>query len=112
MFPGMDKRMMDQAMKKMGVKQLTIPASEVIIKSDGKDIIIRNPQVVRVLMMGQESFQISGDIEEVIPKAEISQDDIQTVAQQTGASEEKASEALEAANGDLAQAILSLKPNQ
>ncbi len=106
MFQGIDPKLMKQAMKRMGVKQEEIGASEVIIRTPGKDIIIRNPQVVKVNMMGQESFQISGDVTE---SAGISDDDVKTVAVQADVSEEAARKALEDNNGDLAQAILSLK---
>ncbi len=109
MFPGMNPRAMEQAMKKLGVKQQDIPASEVIIKSDGKDIVISNPKVVRVNMMGQESFQVTGDVEELSASVEISEDDVKTVSEQAGVSEEEARDAISKANGDLAEAILSLK---
>ncbi len=105
----MNPRAMEQAMKKLGVKQQGIPASEVIIKSDGKDIVISNPVVVRVNMMGQESFQISGDVEERSASVEISDDDVKTVSRQAGVSEEEAREAISKANGDLAEAIMGLK---
>ena len=109
MIPGMDPRAMEQAMKKMGIKQEDIPSSEVIIKSDGKDIIISNPKVVKVNMMGQDSFQITGSVSERTAVVEISQDDINTVSAQASVSEDEAKKALEAVNGDLADAILQLK---
>ena len=64
MFPGMNKRAIEAAMKKMGVKQEEIDAKEVIIKLEDKELVIKNPNVSRVEMMGQETFQISGEIEE------------------------------------------------
>lgn len=109
MFPGMNPRAVEQAMKKMGIKQQDVPASEVIIKSEGKDIVITNPKVVKVNMIGQDSFQITGDVEERTASVEISEDDVRTVSGQAGVSEEKAREALENANGDLAAAIMQLK---
>jgi len=109
MFPGMNPRAMEQAMKKMGIKQVDIPASEVIIKSEGTDIIITNPKVTKVNMMGQDSFQITGSVEERSAAVEISEDDVKTVSEQTGVSEEQAKQALEEANGDLAAAIMQLK---
>ncbi len=109
MFPGMNPRAMEQAMKKLGVKQQDIPAFEVIIKSEGKDMVISNPKVVRVNMMGQESFQITGDVKERSASVDISEDDVKTVSEQAGVSEEDARDAIRQANGDLAAAILSLK---
>src|SRR3989304_8284999 len=104
MFPGMNPKAMEQAMKRMGIKQQEVPASEVIIKSEGKDIIITNPNVVRVNMMGQDSFQISGTIEEREAAAEISEEDVKTVAEQASVSEGEARSALESTKGDLAEA--------
>lgn len=111
MFPGINPRQMQQAMKKMGIQQTEIPATEVIIKTEDKEIIISNPSVQKVNMMGQESFQISGNVEEreLSSQPEISEDDIKTVMDQTGSDSETARKALEEANGDLAEAILKLK---
>lgn len=106
MFGGIDPKLMKQAMKRMGIKQEEIRASEVIIKTADKNIVIRNPQVAKVNMMGQDTFQISGDITET---SGISEDDVKTVAEQAGVSEEKARAALEETKGDLAEAILKLK---
>lgn len=108
MIPGMNPRQMEQAMKKLGIKQLKIEAEEVIIKCSDKNIIIRNPEIVKMNMMGQESLQITGDMhEETISK--ITEEDISTVVEQTGASKETAEEAIEKNNGDLAAAILELQ---
>ena len=92
MFPGVNPRQMQGMMKKMGVSQVDIPATEVIIKTADKEIIIVNPQVAKVKMMGQETFQISGEIHEreVSTEPEINEDDIQTVIDQTGVQKEDA----------------------
>jgi nascent polypeptide-associated complex subunit alpha len=110
MFPGMNPRKMQQMMKKMGIKQVDIPATEVIIKTEDKEIVITEPNVAKVNMMGQETFQITGSIHEreKETKPEISEDDIKTVAEQAKVSLEKAKEAIEEANGDLAEAIMKL----
>ncbi|MFH0752597.1 MAG: nascent polypeptide-associated complex protein [archaeon] len=106
MLQGINPKLMKQAMKRMGIKQEEIDASEVIIKTSGKDIIIRNPHVAKVNMAGQETFQISGDVTE---SSGVSAEDIKTVAQQADVSEEEAKRALEEADGDLAKAILNLQ---
>ncbi|MDO8556744.1 MAG: nascent polypeptide-associated complex protein [Nanoarchaeota archaeon] len=107
MFPGMNKKAMEQAMKKLGVKQESIDASEVIIKTvSGKDLIIRNPQVMKVDMMGQESLQITGALEEV---SAIVDADVKTVADTAHVSESIARQKLEECDGDLAKAILELQ---
>ena len=111
MIPGMNPRDMQRAMKKLGIKQEEIEANEVIIKTNDKEIIIQNPQVSKVNMMGQETFQIVGQVEEhpISSELEINEDDIKTVMEQTGATEEKAKEAIEKNDGDLAKTIMSLK---
>ena len=98
-------------MKKMGIQQVDIPATEVIIRTEDKEIVITEPSVAKVNMMGQETFQISGNIheKEVSSEPEISEDDVKTVVEQAGVGEEEAKKALEESNGDIAAAILSLK---
>jgi len=56
-------------------------------------------------MGGKETFQISGDIIE----SSINDEDIKTVSEQAGVSEEEAKKALKESSGDLAEAILKLK---
>lgn len=109
MIPGMNPRKMQQAMKRMGISQIEIPATEVIIKTDEKEIIISNPNVSKVNMMGQETYQITGEIEERELKVEITDEDINTVIEQTNVSKEKAKEVLEENNGDIAATIMSLQ---
>ena len=53
MFPGMNPREMQKAMKRLGIKQEEIDAEEVIIRTASKDLVIKNPQVSRVYMLGQ-----------------------------------------------------------
>ena len=111
MFPGINPREMQKAMKKLGIKQEEIDAELVIIKTADKDLIIKNPQVSRVKMMGQETIQVIGDITEVDKNEsiEIDEDDIATVIEQTSCTKEEAIDALEQSNGNLAEAILKLQ---
>ncbi len=111
MFPGMNSRKAAQMMKKMGIQQVEIPATEVVIKTPEKEIIITEPQVSKVNMMGQETFQITGNINErqLSTKPEINEEDIKTVMEQANVTEEEAKKAIEDSEGDLAKAILSLK---
>jgi len=106
MFPGINPKKMQKMMQQMGIKQQEIPAREVIIKCEDKDLVIRDPQVLKVNMMGQEVLQVSGSIEEL---SGIKEEDVKTVAEQANVSEEKAREVLEKNNGDLATSILELK---
>ena len=110
MIPGMNPKMMEKAFKQLGIKQEQIEASEVIIKCADKDLVIRNPQVSKVKAMGQETFQISGEVEEVeIGTSDIKEEDVKTVMRQAKVSEKKAQEALIEHKGDLAAAILALQ---
>jgi len=111
MFPGMNPRQMQQAMKKMGIQQSDIEAEEVIIKTKEKELVFKNPQVAKINMMGQETYQIIGEPEEreLSTTPEISEDDIKTVMEQAGVDRKKALEAIEKHNGDLAEAIMALK---
>ncbi len=113
MLPGLNPRKMQQMMKQLGIQQVDIPATQVIIKTEEKDIIITNPSVAKVNMMGQETFQISGEVHEQAHSAtpDISEEDVKTVMEQAGVSRESALNAIEDAEGDLAEAILRLKKN-
>ncbi len=110
MLPGMNPKKMQAMMKQLGIRQVDIPATEVIIRTEDKEIVITNPSVAKVNMMGQENFQISGNIQEraISTTPEISQDDVKTVMEQANVDEAKAKEAIQKADGDLAEAIINL----
>lgn len=99
-------KQLEKMAKKMGIQTTEIQAEEVIIKTPDKDILIKSPQVSRINMMGQDTFQISGEITE--RESGPSQEDIKMVAEKTGASKEEARKVLEE-TGDLAEAIIKLK---
>ena len=84
MIPGMNKKQMKQMerqMKKMGMKMEDLEGvQEVIIRFEDKELIIDEPSVSLMNVMGQETYQIEG----------------------------KAREALEECKGDLAEAIMKL----
>ena len=111
MFPGMSPREMQKAMKRLGIKQEEIEAEEVIIKTPEKDLVIKNPHVSKLNMMGQETIQIVGDITEVNKNEtiEVNDDDMATVMEQTNCTKQEALEALGESNGNLAEAILRLQ---
>ncbi len=122
-----DRRMMKKMMKKAKTEPIE-GALEVIIRlMSGDEIVISNPQVVRVRMGPQEIFQITGasvTLQKSTPAealdtatvssdegeiVEIPEEDIKLVAQQTGVSMEEAHRALEEAKGEPAKAILALR---
>ena len=111
----MDKRAMEAAMRKLGVQQREVQADEVVIKLKGgsTEIVISNPSVTKVTMMGQENFQIAGEFSERPSQSSpqllqplFNEEDVKTVIGQTGCSDAEAKVALAKVNGDLAAAIL------
>ncbi len=107
MLPGINPKQLEKAMKKMGIKQEEIEAEQVIIKTKDKELIVNNPHVMKVDMMGQESLQITGEIEERELK-KYTEEDVKTVTEKADCTEEEARESLEKNNGDIAAAILEL----
>jgi len=119
MFSGIDPKKMQAMMKQMGIAQEQVDANRVIIECDDKNIIINNPSTTRIKMQGQQQFQISGDVEEQEttsttqeqpkePQEDHTEDDIKTIIEKTGKSEQEAKQALEQSNGDLTEALISL----
>jgi nascent polypeptide-associated complex subunit alpha len=108
MFPGLNPKKVQAMMKQMGIDQEEIPATRVIIEQEDKNIIIENPSVVKINMQGQINFQISGDVLEEEKQSSNEGEDIKTIIEKTGCTEEEAEKALEEAGGDLTEAILNL----
>ena len=114
MIPGMNKKQMKQMerqMKKMGMKMEDLDGVlEVIIRFDEKELIIDNPSVSLMNVMGQETYQIDGKAREVELEYEIEipEEDIEMVANSAGVSKDDAKAALEECKGDLAEAIMKL----
>jgi nascent polypeptide-associated complex subunit alpha len=99
-------RQLEKMARKMGIQSEQIDAEEVIIKTREKDIVIHNPSVAKVNMMGQETFQISGEIEER-ETSDFSEADVDMVSEKTGVTREEAREALQKFGG-IAEAIIGL----
>jgi nascent polypeptide-associated complex subunit alpha len=107
MFPGgMNPRQMQRMMKQMGIKNDDIPASKVIIESEGKKLIFENPQVQLMEVQGQKTYTVIGN---PIEESSIPKEDIEMVVEQTGKTEDEAKKALEENDGDIAEAIASLQ---
>lgn len=113
---GVNQRQMKQAMKKMGITNEQIAnVTEVIIKTTDKEIVILNPTVNAMSIQGQKSFQIDGETierplgsSESAPTLPFTAEDVELVMSQTSCSKEKAVEALEACDGQLAEAIMKI----
>ena len=111
MFGKMDPKQMASLMKQMGIKNEEIDAERVVIeKADGSKIIVKSPSVQAIEMQGQKSFQIGGNIRvEAGEAAAGEKTDADIIMEECGCTREEAEKALAKANGDLAEAILSLK---
>ncbi len=111
MFPGIggiNPSQIKGMMKKLGINQAEIEAERVVIeKKDGGRIVIEEPSVQKIVMQGQASFQISGEVREEEIKG-ISEEDVKLVVEKTGKSKEKARKVLEEVGGDIAEAIVKL----
>lgn len=108
MFGNINPKQIQGMMKKMGIAQTEINAKRVIIECGDKSIIIEDPSVMRVVMQGQASYQISG-VESEEENASFSGEDVKMVVEKTGKSKERVIEFLKENDGDIAKAILELK---
>ncbi len=102
----MNPKQMEKMAKQLGMKMEEIEAEQVIIKKVDGEIIINNPHITKVNMMGQDTFQITGDIEE--KEEDSSDEDVEMVASKAGVSIDEARHVLRETN-DIAEAILRLK---
>ena len=114
MIPGLNPAKLGAMMKQMGIKQEEINASRVIIEKEGENIIIENPQVLKINMQGTESFQITGDVgKESLSQDEnekdegFSKEDIEMIVEKTGKNEEEVMDSLQKTN-DIAETIMEL----
>ncbi len=108
MFGGLDPKKMQAVMKQMGIKQEEVDSARVIIeKNDGGKILINNPNVVKIKMQGQESWQITGDAIEEASNV-TSEEDVRLIMEKTGKSYEDSKAILEKNGGDIAQTIVDL----
>ena len=104
-MPGLDPKKMQAVMKQMGIKQEELESKRVIIEREEGNIVIDNPNVVKINMQGNESFQITGEVSE--EEAGFSKEDIEMVMEKTGKSEEEVIDSLQKTN-DIAESILEL----
>jgi len=120
---GVNPRQVKQAMKKMGIETEELKdVAEVIIRTKDKQYVIKDAEVTIMKVQGQKTFQIVGE-DKVMPldhvsktneaktepaKPSIPEEDVQLVMAQTGATREKAIEALKACDGQPAEAIIKL----
>lgn len=108
-------RQMKQAMKKMGIKQTSVDGvTEVVIRTRDREIVIRDAEVICVEMGGTKSYQVSGNETERMlgddgtPVRTYPEEDIQLIMSQTGCAREAAVAALDATDGQPAEAIIRI----
>jgi nascent polypeptide-associated complex subunit alpha len=115
LLPGISPRDLKRMLKRMGIRVEELEdVREVSIVLRDKRIIIESPQVIAMKTGGQVIYQIIGNpreeaLEEEKPEIEVSEEDIEFIVSQTGASREDARKALIKTGGDIAEAILLLK---
>ncbi len=105
------EREMRRLMKRMKMEELK-DVEEVVIRLRDREIVVEEPTVMKMNLMGRMMYQIEGNERERLKKEgeiEIFEDDIKLVVEQTGASEEEAKKALIESKGDLAEAIMRLQ---
>lgn len=100
-------RQLEKMAKKMGIQSTQIDAEEVIIRTPEKDIIIHKPSVAKVNMMGQETYQVSGEAEER-SREDFSDSDVEMVSEKAGVTPGEAKDALKKFGG-IAEAIVGLR---
>ena len=106
---GMNPRQMKKLMKQLGIKMEELEGvKEVVLKLEGKEIVLRNPVVTVMVVQGEKTYQIVPGSEEVREVIEIPEEDIELVMEQAGVDRETAIKALKETKGDIAEAILKL----
>lgn len=116
---GFSPRDLKRMLKRMGVEVEELDVLSVELKlGDGRILVVEDPQSVALMKArGQPGiiYIVGGNIvekkepEEEAPAAEVSEEDVELVAEQAGVSKEEARRALIEAGGDIAEAILRLK---
>ena len=108
MFPGMNAKKMAGMMKKMGISQTQLDVNRVVFEMDDGNLVIDDPSVLKVMMQGQETYQITGEAVEEASEG-FSDEDVAMVVEKSGKGEAEVRAALEESDGDIAEAIMGLK---
>ena len=123
---GMNPRKMKQMMEQMGIDMSDIDAEEVIIRTPDEELVFTDADVQLMEAQGQKTYQVVGDPEsraladgesaddgedssDSAAGSAVDEDDVEIVAMRTGVDEDTAREALEANDGDLADAVDELE---
>jgi len=125
---GMNPRKMKQMMEQMGIDMEDIDAQEVIIRTPDEELVFDDAEVQLMEAQGQKTYQVVGEPEsrelgsgegsaaaaeggsdESDSSSGVDEDDVELVAMRAGVDEDTAREALEANDGDLADAVDELE---
>ncbi|ADC68962.1 alpha-NAC related protein [Methanocaldococcus sp. FS406-22] len=120
MFPGkVNPRMlkkMQKMMKDFGMETEDLNPKKVIFVFEDEEWVFEEPKVQVMDILGVKTYSITGkpkkikkEKEEEEVKVEITEEDVELVANQCNVSKEMARKALEECNGDIAEAILKLE---
>lgn len=110
------QRELKKLLKRAGVEMSKIEGVErVELFLPDKKLVVRSPMVTRMDLKGETVLQIVGkveeeELEEVTP--EITEEDVEFVAQQANVDIERARDALLLAGGDIAKAIILAKEGE
>lgn len=124
----MSPKQMKAAMKRQGIDMDTLDGVEkVVVLTRDREIVFDRPEVTAITAQGVVTYQVVGSpkerarsavatadeasgeaLVEAIASAKYSEEDVELVMGQTGASEEAARGALDATEGEVAEAIMKL----
>jgi nascent polypeptide-associated complex subunit alpha len=117
-FPGkLNPRMlrkMQKMMKDFGMETEDLDVKRVIFVFEDEEWIFDEPRVQVMDVLGIKTYSITGKPEKIKRekeevKVEITEEDVELVAEQCNVSKEEARKALEECNGDIAEAIVKLQ---
>ena len=128
MLPGgrVNERQMRMMMKRLGMSTEEVAdVEEVVIRTRDKEHVLKQPEVTILTVQGVRTYQVVGEVEvrprtagspvaavpgtpAPAPRTGPPEEDVQLVVEQAGVTREEAIDALEAAGGAPAEAILSL----
>ncbi|MEA1993250.1 MAG: nascent polypeptide-associated complex protein [Euryarchaeota archaeon] len=107
MMPNMNPKKMKKLMKRAGIKTKDLPVTKIIFVFEDKTWEFTDAQATEVNMGGQKTYQVIGNYVE--GEKGFPEEDIKIVVEKAGATEEEAEKALKKSEGDIAEAIMSLK---
>ncbi|MEA3199343.1 MAG: nascent polypeptide-associated complex subunit alpha [Thermoplasmata archaeon] len=112
---GVDPKRLQAMMRQMGIKMEDIEdVEEVVIRTKDKEYVFADAEVSKMTAQGQVTWQLAGE-PTIRPRAPAepvkigySDEDVKLVMEQAKVSEKQARDALDAANGQPAEAIMKL----